>query len=599
VPRIRRRSLRFSFIALRHQPAQTARENASLSVPMSIVTRPRTTQPMVRERRLVLPAPGPRGTRRRRQFLRRRIAVAGGLLLIVLVAVAAALMVFGSGEAPPATGAAEVVPADVLAYVHLSTDPGRPAVRRAQTLARRFGAYPLAYAAAINRMTAIVGGGSTKSDFATGIRPWLGREAAFAVLDTRGGSAPSLIVLDVASRGRALGFVTGAGAAPVASYDGVRILAYRSGVEVAYVRHYLLVGADAGVRAAIAAGTGRARSLAANRVYQAAAAGEPAGRVLDAYVSAAGVRRMLEPRGGVIGAIAGMLDRPTLEGTMISVSANSDGADVRIHSALGGGAARGSRASRLRPLSFTPTLQSVLPARSTLMLDVDGLDRAAPELLRAATTAGFAASVAPLLARLGAALAAQRVSVQKITSVFHGETAVAISPGPTPSLLIVARTSNEAATRSELAQIEAPLTALFPAPSAGPGQIPGLADQQVGRVTVHELGLGAGLQIDYAVFNGLVVVSTSVAAIDEVLSRSHSLADEQDYEMGLKGRPSELSSVLFTDFSQLLSLGEQTGLTSGARVRELLPDLEKVRAIGLSSTSGESDTTTELRLEIP
>jgi hypothetical protein len=564
---------------------------------MSIVTRPRTTQPNVRERRLVLPSSGPRGTRRRRQFLRRRVAVAGGLLLIVLAVVAAALMVFGSGVAPPATGAAEVVPADVLAYVHLSTDPGRPAVRRAQTLARRFGGYPLAYAAAINRLTAIVGGGSTKPDFATGIRPWLGREAAFAVLDTRGGSAPSLIVLDVANRGRALRFVTGAGAAPVASYDGVRILAYRSGVEVAYVRHYLLVGADAGVRAAIAAGTGRARSLAANRAYQATAVGEPAGRVLDAYVPAAGVRRMLEPRGGVIGAIAGMLDRPTLEGIMVSVSANSDGADVRIHSALG--AARGSRASRARPLSFTPTLQSVLPGGSTLMLDVDGLDRAAPELLRAATTAGFGANVAPLLARLGAALAAQRVSVQKITSLFHGETAVAISPGPTPSLLIVARTSNEAATRSELAQIEAPLTALFPAPSAGPGQIPGLADQQVGGVTVHELGLGAGLQIDYAVFNGLVVVSTSVAAIDQVLSRSHSLADEQDYEMALQGRPSELSSVLFTDFSQLLSLGEQTGLTSGARVRELLPDLEKVRAIGLSSTSGESDTTTELRLEIP
>jgi len=80
---------------------------------------------------------------------------------------------------------------------------------------------------------------------------------------------------------------------------------------------------------------------------------------------------------------------------------------------------------------------------------------------------------------------------------------------------------------------------------------------------------------------------------------NHSLADEQAYQAELSGRPELLSSVLFTDFSQLLSLGEQTGLTSGARVRELLPDLAKVRAIGLSSTSGESDTTTELRLEIP
>jgi hypothetical protein len=94
-------------------------------------------------------------------------------------------------------------------------------------------------------------------------------------------------------------------------------------------------------------------------------------------------------------------------------------------------------------------------------------------------------------------------------------------------------------------------------------------------------------------------VSTSIAAIDQVASRSHSLADEQAYKTALSGRPDQLSSVLFTDFSQLLSLGGQTGLTSGARVRELLPDLAKVRAIGLSSASGESDTTTELRLEIP
>ena len=118
-------------------------------------------------------------------------------------------------------------------------------------------------------------------------------------------------------------------------------------------------------------------------------------------------------------------------------------------------------------------------------------------------------------------------------------------------------------------------------------------------MTVHELGLGAGLQVDYAVFDGLVVVSTSLAAIDQVASRSDSLADEQAYQTALSGRPDQLSSVLFADFSQLLRLGEQTGLTSGARVRELLPDLGKVRAIGMSSTSGESDTTTELRLEIP
>ena len=579
-----------------------------MNVPMSSITRPRTPVPTVpqrRERRMI-PRPGGRpggagGPERQRQFVRRRLALAGASVC-VLIAVVAALALSGSGPVPPATGAAKVVPADVLGYVHLSTDPGRPAVRDGEALARKFPDFPLAYAAAISRLSAIVGG-SSSVDFATGIRPWLGKEVAFALLDTSGASAPSLIVLDVSNMARARRFVSGAGARSVAVVDGVRILGYSSGTELAFVGHYVVVGPDVAVRAAIAAGTGRARSLAADPAYQRAAAGEPAGRVLDVYLPAAGLRRVLEPRGGVVGAIAGLLDRPALEGTTLSLSPVSSGADVQIHSALRSGAAprsAGTASSGSRPISFAPTLQSVLPTGSTLMLDVGGLDRAGPQLLHAFATAGVAANVAPLLARLGSALAGQGVIASKVvSSIFGGETAVALSPGPTPSLLIVARTSHQKATQSELAGLEAPLSALFPAPASGPGEIPGLADQQVGGVTVHELGLGPGLQIDYAVFNGLVVVSTSVRAIDQVASRSRALGDDKAYKTVLGNQPGQLSSVLFADFSQLLSLGEQTGLTSGTRMRELLPDLAKVRAIGLSSTSGESDTTTELHVEIP
>jgi len=567
---------------------------------MSTVTRLRTPVPSVPERRERDAPPPPRGEDRERRFRRRRIGLVAAVLAVLVAAAALALALSGSGEAPPATGAAVVVPADVLAYVHLSTDASRPAVRRAQALARRFPDYPLAYAAVINRLTAIVGGGSGSADFGAGIRPWLGKEAALALLDTSGASASSVIVLDVRDRARARKFVASAGAVRLTTDDGVGVLRYRSGTELAFVRHYLVVGPDAGVRAAIAAGTGKARSLAEDPSYERASAGEPAGRVLDAYLPAAGMRRLLEPQGGVAGAIGALLDRPTLAGTALSVSATASGADVRVHSALD--ASSRTRAGRFGSGSgasgFTPTLQSFLPAGSTLMLDVDGLDRYAPTLLRAATTAGIAGSVAPLLGRLGSALSSEGVNVHRIESIFGGETAVALSPGPSPALLIVARTSNQAATRAELASLEAPLTALFPAPSSGPGQIAGIGDQQVGGVTVHELGLGPGLQLDYAVFDGLAVVSTSVSAIDEVAGRSHSLADEKAYKTALAGRPDKVSSVLFTDFSQLLSLGEQTGMASSTRARGLLEDLAKVRTIGLSSTSGDSDTTMELHLEI-
>ena len=62
--------------------------------------------------------------------------------------------------------------------------------------------------------------------------------------------------------------------------------------------------------------------------------------------------------------------------------------------------------------TFTPTLQTVLPTGSTLMLDVRDLRRVAPELLKAGALAGIGANVGPLLDRLGAALTAQGVNVR-------------------------------------------------------------------------------------------------------------------------------------------------------------------------------------------
>ena len=51
-------------------------------------------------------------------------------------------------------------------------------------------------ASGLARLSAIAGGGSS-ANFATDIRPWLGKEAAFALMNTTSSSAGSLIVLDV------------------------------------------------------------------------------------------------------------------------------------------------------------------------------------------------------------------------------------------------------------------------------------------------------------------------------------------------------------------------------------------------------------------
>jgi hypothetical protein len=91
---------------------------------MSSVAGPPTTMPGARGWRE--PARG-HSTLGPACFVRRRLVLGGGLLAAGLAVAAALVLVFGaSGETPPDTGTAALVPADALAYVNLSIDPARP-----------------------------------------------------------------------------------------------------------------------------------------------------------------------------------------------------------------------------------------------------------------------------------------------------------------------------------------------------------------------------------------------------------------------------------------------------------------------------------------
>ncbi len=525
------------------------------------------------------------------------------LALVVIVAgiVAVLLRSGASSTPPPATGAAAVVPADALAYVHVSTDPGRPAVQNGLKLAARFREYPLIGAIVLGRLSSIVGGGSP-ANFATDIRPWLGREAAFALMNTTSSSAGSLIVLDVRNGALARAFVSRAGARPLGRYDGVQMLSYGSGTELAFLTHYLVLGQDASVRAAIEVADGRRPSLQANQGYRRAAAGEPADRVIDAYASAAGVRRLLAAQHGVIGALGALLDAPGLTGTTISLSATSAGARVRVHTAL-------DPSSKLSGADsdISPTLLKAIPSGTPFVLDTTGLDQLAPRILGAGAAAGVAGRLQPLLEQLGAALKAEGVSVPGILSLFDAESAVAVVPtrgAGQPALAIVARTSNEAHARQALAELELPFEQLFPTPVSGPGQSPLWADHAIDGITVHQFALAPGLQVDYGVFDGMIVVSTSLDAIGAIATHKRSVADDPAFHAGVAGSwggagPHHTRSLLFLNFSQLLSLGEQTGLLQSSRFQTLSADLSRIRAVGLDSTTGEADTTAELFLQIP
>jgi hypothetical protein len=504
----------------------------------------------------------------------------------------------GSGIAPPATGAAELVPGNALLYVHVSTDSSRPAVRQALAVSRRLPGSPLLFDAVTNRLDGLLGGSpSAGVSFATDVRPWLGKEAALAVLDTPGRSAGSMIVLDVRSQAAATRFLTRVGARAAGTYWGVKLLAEPSGTKLAFLRHYLVLGQAASVQAAIDVATGHVRSLAASAGYEHAAGSAPAARILDFYVSGDGVRRALVPSSGLLGALGALLDQPGLSSAEVSVSPAPGGLRVDVHSTLVPQLARAERA-----VQFQPTLAGVLPAGSALLLDAHGLHSSFPRLLSTAARLGIAGSIGPLLSRLGSALGAQGVDLGQVLGMFSGETVVAVTParaGNAPSPVLVTRTSHPDQARAILAGLEGPLRQVFDPPADGPGQVPTVRDATVAGVPVRVLSLAPGFELVYAVSQGLVVLSSGTGGVAGVLAHAHALRDTRDFRSALGHHPSRVTSLVFFDLSQLLRLGERSGLIDSTREATLWSALENIRSVGLASWRGANDTTTQVQLQIP
>ncbi|HEX8103624.1 MAG TPA: DUF3352 domain-containing protein, partial [Solirubrobacteraceae bacterium] len=123
--------------------------------------------------------------------VRRRRLLAGAAALAVLAAIAGLLVARATGGGPPEDSLAELVPGTALAYVHASTDPDRDADRRLVARLERLPGLRALGTAALAR----VGGTSRGFSFARDIRPWLGDEAAIALLPSPRGARADALVL--------------------------------------------------------------------------------------------------------------------------------------------------------------------------------------------------------------------------------------------------------------------------------------------------------------------------------------------------------------------------------------------------------------------
>jgi hypothetical protein len=526
---------------------------------------------------------------------RRRVVAAAGAGAVVVLALVLVLVLAGGSESPPANDAAKLVPADALVYLNLSTDPDRDGVKRALHVAGRLPSFGRVGDTLARRLGTRAG----PVDFNRQIRPWLGNEAALAVLPSTAGASQSELVLDVRDRSKAQKYLTQtAGAASKAKYRGVEILRYGT-VATAFVSGDLVIAPEPVVRGAIDRAGGRAPGLDENPIFRRAYRGLPDGRAFDAFVSRDGVRRLLAPQGGALGLAATLVDQPALAGVAGALSASGSQAKLTVNTVLDPALAKASPPG-LSP--FSPQLVGSVPKGALAYLGIAGLDRAAGRLLGLAGASGVnAAGVAQLAQRARASLAKSTgVDLDRdVISLLRKETALFVLPGfPTPTLAVIAQTPDEKRTREALAKLQLPLAKLFAPPAVGAGQAPTFQDRDVGGVDAFQLRLAPTIEIDYAVFDGKLVLATSLEAIRRVKQHDSSLEDDPAFKSVLSGRPSTVTSLVFLDFGQLLALGERTGLGQDPAYLAVRDDLQRLRAVGVATTAKTNETTAEITISV-
>jgi hypothetical protein len=230
--------------------------------------------------------------------------------------------------------------------------------------------------------------------------------------------------------------------------------------------------------------------------------------------------------------------------------------------------------------AFYVEAPSIGCALRTLARRYAGVRGAMNDFARAAERGGgvsFEDDVMPLLEHRGALIA---------------------SPGKVaPVLTFVLRDVDEEQALDVLSRLQPALIRLVG--SEALGQAPTFGAAEVAGVTAATANLAPGLQLSYAAWDGLLVVSTALEGI-AAIREEEGLTDTEGFEAVLSDTPAVISALVFLDLNQLLTLGEQAGLAEDPRYLAVRDDLQKLRAaVAVVSREEANFTTAELTFQIP
>jgi hypothetical protein len=544
-------------------------------------------------------------------YARRRLVALGLAAALVVAVLSLAVPNLpcgfpGGDRCPPAEDAAQVVPADSLAYLHLNVDPDTEQFRAASGIADQV---PLFTEQIVDRaLEGLPGLPSSAAGFAREVDPWFGGEIAVAVLPGGRPSGDDVVALEVGDEQGATRYAAGlaTGRTSTESYRGFEISVDERGLATAQVGGFLVIGSRSGVRALIETGSGApdAPPLASDPTADEVRDQLPDDRFADAYVSSTGAARLISGRSDVLSALAPFVSPGTTRGAAASLSASGDSLELSIRSTLDPEREKASPSFFAAFPRFDPQLPQRLSSDALAYLGIGAPSATVKALLAQAAeqAPGIAKSFTDLADRMKEQGAVDLED--DLLSSLGDEAALAVEPGGAssnvaggvgvPYLQFIARGVDEGATREALAALEDPLAdAISP---GGEGQAPVFGEQNIDGVQVQSLQISPAINLAYGVFDGLAVIATDPAGVAQVASGAGGLEGTDAYEQATDGFDEQSSLIAFFDLRELLAEGFSIGLGQVPAFNTFADDLRHLEALGVQVEASDDSISTDARL---
>ena len=570
--------------------------------------------------------------------IRRRVAIvallAAAVAVFLLLAVPALPCQFPGGDrCPPPDDAVALVPGDTLLYVHVNTDPGSEQYESAAQLGAKL---PALTAQVIARLPGATGAGI---DYGKDVRPWLGGEAAVALVPTGAGELDQALLLEVEDEAGAESFageLTGKGT-PSEPYRDVEVTT-KGDISTATVNGFLIVGAKRAVESVIDTDVGAARSLELSDAADEVDDELPDDALVKAYVSDEGADDLFRA-GAPLGPFESFVNSDATRGAGAALVADGDGIEITTESLLDAERLENSPGFFEAFPPFDPGLADELSSGALAYLGLGDPSESIRALLAQATAdaPGLVAGFDDFSKQLAKQ---DKVNLEReVLPLLGGEAALGIEPPPSqgdgggkggegenevqpeapqgiepggsppipsepgelgftgvPYLGLVADGVDEEQARKALADLQVPIAdALNPDES---GQAPVFEGEDIEGVQARSLRISPIVNLTYALFDDKLVVATDPAGVKQVKSGVDSLSDSDGFERATQDFPEELAAIVYLNLGDLVALAEQQGLGEDPAYALFAEDVRKLEGLGLAVTRDDSGIGTELRLTV-